>query len=336
MNTTLFYWMLILVMVAWMAVKIGRSSVVMGVVTFLFWPIAIVPLITNWGQRDSDIRLQFFVVALASGLLWKNVIEVAEAERRMRADQITMVAEDDAIYAMQIEATRADIGDAASATSIPETEAPEQRIAPVPAKVHSTPLHEIRFQRGVVRLRHAFANLEVPPHFRFIGQHQLGLLSEQRMVPVDAHTLGWIVHERVNLNSPDFWFIEVSFHEVGHLAPPSPGSAPVPMQWDAPSATAIWGQPAARSERGIDHMAVKLTRHGAILFRVPELQEGQRELGMRAVRLMAARTEPERGWAYAEYIGDVSTQTLAQWAESLRSSTEPTVVVERDDDQTQL
>ncbi len=102
------------------------------------------------------------------------------------------------------------------------------------------------------------------------------------------------------------------------------------MQWDAATATAIWGQPA---ERGMEQSAVKLTRHGAIRFRVLELKDDQLELGLRAVRLMAAHTEPESGWAHAEYIGDSSPLTLAQWVDSLKNSADLTVVAEREDDQ---
>ncbi len=388
MNLILFYWMLIFVMVVWMAVKVGRSSVGMGVVTFLFWPIAIIPLITNWGQRDSDIRLQFFVVAAATGLLWKSLIELAmETERTMQDDQIALIGGQDPFSAMQVESERDGVqygrprgnaraplialdangnpvspttsgdmayylratgrvgGPSAAGTlsrsdratlaggrpSMSSSAESEMHFAPAMAKVNSTPLKEIRFRSGTVRLPPALATLDVPEHFRFIARHQLGLLSELRGIAVAEHTLGWIVHERVNLNSADFWFVEVSFHEVGHLAPPSPGGSVAALQWDATNATAIWGRPAVPAERGIDQSAAKLTRHGAILFRAPELHEDQLELGLRAVRLMASRAEPESGWEHAEFIGESSPLSLAQWVQSLQAPAEPTVVAERED-----
>lgn len=391
MNMILFYWMLIFVMVVWMAVKVGRTSVGMGVVTFFFWPIAIIPLITNWGQRDSDIRLQFIVTAIASVLLWKSALEVAtQTPQYLDEDQIALVHGDDAVFAMQIEAERDGVSygrpvgneraplialDAAGNPVAPTTSGdmayylratgriggpaaegtmsranvatvqgvgggsraamaqPELEFAPAAAKVHATPLREIRFRSGDVRLAPAFANLDLPRHFRFIARHQLGLLSELRDIPVSEHTLGWIVHERVNLNSADFWFVEVSFHEVGHLAAPAPGATGSTMQWDPATATAIFGRPADGEERGIDQAAARLTRHGAILFRVPELKGEQLELGLRAARLMATRTEPDAGWAHAEFIGDHSEQSLAQWVESLKAPAEPTVVAEREDGQ---
>ena len=68
-NYIFFYWLLIVVMVLWMAIKVARVSTGMAVATFFCWPIAVIPLITNWGQRDSDIRLQFLITAVASILL---------------------------------------------------------------------------------------------------------------------------------------------------------------------------------------------------------------------------------------------------------------------------
>ena len=342
MNLILFYWMLIFVMVVWMAVKVGRSSVGMGVVTFLFWPIAIIPLITNWGQRDSDIRLQFFVAAAATGLLWKSLIEIAlETERTMQDDQIALIGGQDPFSAMQVESERDGVQYRATPVavggqSMSSSTEPEMRFAPAMARVNSIPLNEIRFRSGMVHLQPALATLDVPEHFRFIARHQLGLLSELRDIAVAEHTLGWIVHERVNLNSADFWFVEVSFHDVGYLAPPAPGASVAAMQWDATNAMAIWGRPAVPAERGIDQSAVKLTRHGALLFRAPELQDDQLELGLRAVRLMASRAEPEPGWGHAEYIGEGSPLSLAAWVESLQALAEPTMVAEREDGSSSL
>lgn len=387
-----FYYLLIFVMVIWMAIKIGRDSTGMGIATLVCWPIAVIPLITNWGRRDSDIRLQFVVVLVASGLLWNSLDKVAlNAERARQEGQTASMAGQDSVYAMQIEAERDGVrygrpvgneraplisldasgrpvapttsgdmayylratghvgGPAAEGTlsrsniasapgavgqSAPSSAEPTLQFAPAMVKVNATPLHEINFRRGQVRLGPANATLDVPPHFRFIARHQLGLLSELRQIPVDpTRTLGWIVHERVNLRSADFWFIEVSFHEVGHLEAPPPDAIGSAMQWDAASATAIFGQPAVPAERGMDQSAVKLTRHGAIRFRAPELPDDQLELGLRAVRLMASHTEVESGWSHVEFIGESSPLTLTQWLESLKAESEPAVVAEREDGQ---
>ncbi len=372
-NYIFFYWMLIVAMVVWMAIKVARVSTGMAVATFFCWPIAVIPLITNWGQRDSDIRLQFLITAVASILLWNTSAKVVEQHPALlyTQDEIEQIRATDPVFAAEIErdqlrAVGIDVGMASDSSAdgssfaeesmdssgrsprvfsspsagagtapmaLPAASGEAMEFAAAPARVAAVPLRELNFRRGIVRLGPAFSQIRVPEHFRFIARHQLGLLSELRGAPVSEHTLGWIVHERVDLNSAHFWFVDVQFHEAGHLAPPSPGSIGSAMQWDPATATATWGQPASGEGRGIDQSAVKLTRHGAILFRVLELKDSQLELGLRAARLMAARTEPDQGWAHAEYIGQDSSQTLAQWVESLKAPVEPTVVAEREDGQ---
>lgn len=371
MNMVMFYWVLIVAMVVWMAVKIGRSSVGMGVVSLLFWPIAIIPLITNWGQRGSDIRLQFFVTVIATGLLWKTMFDVAAREEPFTAEEIAMIRQENPAFAAQLEREQVGRGGNAeidvvvepdvsgstsgAVTSVADTHSPRSgealpitpqapggantptlaaesgmAYAEAPAKVHVTPLHEIRFRRNEVRLAPAFATLDVPRHFRFIARHQLGLLAQLRDIPVGAQTLGWIVHERVNLNSADFWFVEVSFHEVGHLAAPTPAAPASGIRWNADRLIAQWTQPPKQSQRGEDYLAAKLLRHGVVMLRVPELVDGQRELGIRVTRLMAERIRPESGWAHSEYIGDPSQLSLAGWVQSQQTGVESTTTAEID------
>lgn len=368
-NYIAFYWLLVFVMVAWMAIKVARVSTGMAFATFFCWPIAVIPLITNWGQRDSDIRLQFLITTVASILLWNSSMKVVEEHPGLMftQDEIEQIRATDPVFAAEIErdqlravgidvemvpeqtgsgpastgatisiepsgrAPRAFASPAAGARVPVAATEPSMEFAAAPARVARVPLRELNFRRGDVRLAPAFSRIQVPEHFRFIARHQLGLLSELRDVPVSEHTLGWIIHERVDLNSAHFWFVDVQFHEAGHIAAPSPGDTVAAMQWDPATATASWGQPAGVAGRGTDQSAAKLTRHGAILFRVPELKDEQLELGLRAARLMAARTELDQGWAHAEYIGEAPPQTLAQWVESLRASAQPTKMAEADD-----
>ncbi|MBK8070270.1 MAG: hypothetical protein IPK27_22475 [Rhodanobacteraceae bacterium] len=362
-NYITFYWALIVVMVAWMAIRIAKVSTGMAVAAFLCWPIAVIPLITNWGQRGSDIRLQFLVTAVASILLWNtSATFVGENPSLLYTqDEIEQIRASDPVFAAEIEreqlralgidtesasdvnldspaaasaerSPRAFVSPTAGSDGIAATSAPgSMEFAAAPPTVARIPLRELNFRRGNARLNAAFARIQVPRHFRFIGRHQLGLLSERRGIPVSDQTLGWIIHERVDLNSARFWFVDVQFHEIGHLAPPAVGADAPLVQWNPATAIAIFGQPAGGKGHGTDQSAAKLTRHGAILFRVPELKDEQLELGLRAARLMAARTVPDQGWAHAEYIGESSPQTLAQWVESLKASAQPTEMAEADD-----
>jgi hypothetical protein len=72
-------------MVLWMVIKIARGSAVMAILTFFIWPLALVSLVRNWGNPDTDIRIPFFATVLALGLsvfmvsrgLDKTMIEAA-------------------------------------------------------------------------------------------------------------------------------------------------------------------------------------------------------------------------------------------------------------------
>ncbi len=53
-----------------MLVRIFKSSVVMGILSFLFFPLALIPLIQNWGDEELDIKLPFFGCLIAYGLVF--------------------------------------------------------------------------------------------------------------------------------------------------------------------------------------------------------------------------------------------------------------------------
>ena len=45
-----------MVCMLWMAARIWKSSPILAIVSFLFLPAAIIPLIQNWGDEESDIK----------------------------------------------------------------------------------------------------------------------------------------------------------------------------------------------------------------------------------------------------------------------------------------
>ena len=350
MGTIGFYYLLIVVMVIWMAIKVGRDSTGMGIATLLFWPIAIIPLITNWGRRDNDIKLQFLVASVATVLVMNAAVKVVTENAALlySPDEIEQIRAEDPAFAAEIEREQLralgvqivveDESDSQSFSSVsPATQVDTLREAePVfsaaPAQIRKVPLNELNFRRGQVRLARAYARLEVPEHFRFVARHQLGLLAEMRQIAISEHTLGWVVHERVDLRSPQFWFVDVQFHDAGHLAAPD-GDANVPtgLGWDPQRQIASFSQVAGDAVKGQDQVAAKLLRHGAVVFRVPELASGQLELGLRAARLMATQVEAESGWSYTDFSGVESQQSLPQWVESLAPRSEPDVIVESED-----
>lgn len=62
------YYLFAFVMIIWMVIKISRGSGLLAIATFFIWPLAIVSLVRNWGDKDTDIRIPFFACVLALGL----------------------------------------------------------------------------------------------------------------------------------------------------------------------------------------------------------------------------------------------------------------------------
>ncbi|HWS26390.1 MAG TPA: hypothetical protein VN259_07405 [Xanthomonadales bacterium] len=345
-----FYYMLIVVMVIWMAIKVGRDSTGMGIATFLFWPIAIIPLITNWGRRDNDIRLQFLVVSVATVLLMNSAVKVVTENAALiySPDDIEQIRAEDPAFAAEIEREQlralgveivveegpAGMAPAAVAptASVDSRGEAEPVFSAAPAQIRKVPLGELNFRRGQVRLAPAYARLNVPEHFRFVARHQLGLLAEIRQIEIDERTLGWLVHERVDLRSPQFWFVDVQFHDAGHLAAPAAeGTVPAGLGWDPQAQIASFSRISTDAAKGQDQATAKLLRHGALVFRVPELAKDQLELGLRAARLMATQVESDSGWSYADFSGVESGQSLLQWVEAFATQAEARVLAERED-----
>ena len=50
----------------WMAARIWKSSPGLAAVSFIFFPAAIIPLIQNWGDEETDIKVPFFLVLASS------------------------------------------------------------------------------------------------------------------------------------------------------------------------------------------------------------------------------------------------------------------------------
>jgi 4-amino-4-deoxy-L-arabinose transferase-like glycosyltransferase len=57
--------LLTMLFVLWTVARIWKSSPPLAAVSFLVFPVAIVPLIQNWGDEETDIKVPFFL-ALAS------------------------------------------------------------------------------------------------------------------------------------------------------------------------------------------------------------------------------------------------------------------------------
>ena len=133
----------------WALIRIGRGSVLLAIVCFLLWPLALIPLIRNWGDPDSDIRLPFFAAllcsVLAAWLAYRSMDEILQQQAAYLSDQdIALIAEQDPDYALLLRAARQQIDQeqaAAAADQLPEQGAalvPDRSSAPPVAAVERT------------------------------------------------------------------------------------------------------------------------------------------------------------------------------------------------------
>lgn len=95
----------------WLLVKVGRDSFVMALLCFFLWPVSFVPLIRNWGQGESDIRVPFFGALLCGALAyWMAIGTVNEMVNQQAAylsdEDLAMIAEDDPEYADELRRLR--------------------------------------------------------------------------------------------------------------------------------------------------------------------------------------------------------------------------------------
>ncbi|MFO1494011.1 MAG: DUF2167 domain-containing protein [Lysobacterales bacterium] len=164
---------------------------------------------------------------------------------------------------------------------------------------------KLQARNGRITLETAQATLDLPRHFRFLPAEQVQALANMGVGAIDRHTLGWIVHERVRLADDDGWFVQVRFEPVGALAVPASSAdwqqalayqdqdqpaIEVPT-WMAERFTATLLDREARPGETVERArALRVTAHGVLEFRVSGIRAEERELGLRAARLMAART----------------------------------------------
>lgn len=252
-GSALGYYALAFLMVIWMVIKIARSSGILAVLTFFFWPLALVSLVRNWGDPDTDIRIPFFatVAALVLSVVMANrgvdqvMIEAAphftEEELRLieaenpeayavimqaRADYETSggIYEDadfaddeawqDAAPVEQRSAPAAQAVPAGGNGELPEPAQPVQPLDPLLDLAQSAAALSYQYSR--VAWPQLKAELQLPSRFRFIQASRLHRMARLRSQPLLPGSLGWVTHEAVDLGQPEAWVLEVR-----HVASPA-------------------------------------------------------------------------------------------------------------------
>src|SRR5262249_9425087 len=81
----------------------------------------------------------------------------------------------------------------------------------------SIALSNLPLLTGRIELPKARASIDVPTHFRFVERSALESVFSQFGDSLDPATVGWMVHESVNLTDTDAWYIEIDWHADGYV-----------------------------------------------------------------------------------------------------------------------
>jgi hypothetical protein len=77
--------LLSIVLFIYMLVRTWKSSILLAVLSFLFWPVIIVALIKNWNDAQSDIKVPFFLWVVTSAFMAWLVARMAKAAEEQEA-----------------------------------------------------------------------------------------------------------------------------------------------------------------------------------------------------------------------------------------------------------
>lgn len=298
--------LLMFVMHIWCVVKVARSSGLMAALVFFLPFFSYFALFKYWGDEDSDIRKP---MAYAHGA-WLMLIVFVFTFGARHSDQ--MVNDPFGIKGQDLSAVRTAPLSPVDAT---DDGAERKRFREIVAA--------LKKEHGEVVLPTINATLSVPKHFRFISVEQINKLAEIYDFGLSDGTLGWLVHERVDLAAANPWHIELIWDDRGFFPEADFASKPAaaflveaqrlsvklsranaeagfpqfsmmalpsPPQWIAVEHIATWTEKLAwegADTRTLDCYALKQARFGVLVFSIHDQDVARDELCLRAVRLGA-------------------------------------------------
>jgi hypothetical protein len=255
LGSALLYYVFAFAMVIWMCVKIARGSLVLALLTFFLWPLALLSLIRNWGNPQTDIRIPFFAAVVALGMSVFMIERVADpqvvdAAPRSNEDTLSALAQVDPDTYGKVMQARADYeasdqrlrdadedigGEHGTLSSPRATDRPDRAPSPAPRDSdRAEPASDgpaaldpvldlahtaagLSYQYSRIAWPHLQAHLQLPSRFRFIPASRLHRLARLRSQTLPEGGLGWVSHETVDLGQPEAWVLEVQHLAVGRL-----------------------------------------------------------------------------------------------------------------------
>ena len=285
------------------AIRIYRHEPLLGVLSFLFMPVGIYAMVRYWSAEDDNPRVPVLVSLALLGiwigmLAWGGGYESVE-EYAGGEVEVVQPEEDD----------------------------------PTAARVRvAVALAQLPYRGGSVELPDAQAEVEVPGHFRFVSAEALRRAGLDPGEVPHAKSIGWIVHESVDLASDEAWYIEVDWFGEGFVGAERLTAygndallaearatatrlsaldaaaefdlvrfAETPV-FDVSEARLTWVEEIAHAgEHALDCYAVKLGRGGALQYSISAMEPRRQELCLRAVRLVAGSSRFGEDRGYADY-----------------------------------
>lgn len=286
----------------------------LAVVMLIFPPAALYALVGHWADRRNNIRLPT-LGAIAVLALWLGLIVAGVGPMPGTRHGI-------ARGGTHHDALVADIHGRVDDRKL--------RLA--------VALANLPYRSGRVELARAHARIDVPTHFHFIDGPDLQTLYAGTDSDRGQNTVGWLVHESVNLATPDAWHVKIDWMGDGFIAENDlavyahqalladaqhataqrsdlqgkgvTGFSLIryaePPAFDAANHGVTWVEELAyanQNEHRLDCYAAKLARGGALVYSMSAIGMQRQELCLRAVRLAATRTEFASGHAYTDHWG---------------------------------
>lgn len=295
----------------WAVTRVWQSSKGLAVGMLLFSPIGLYVLVRYWGDKDLGVRVPLIAAIALFGVSW------------------VLLARD----LQQLEQYANETGELDGAMSPVKARASDA----LDDKLRlSIALARLPLRSGRVEIAAAKATIEVPEHFRFVDRDGLQALYAEVGGDLDPASVGWLVHESVDLGADDAWFVEVGWFGDGYVrengfsrrpreqALAEAQAAVVKLSenqgedaqgyrlvryaeepvFDAGNDRATWVEELAyegETRNRLDCYAAKLGRGGALLFSILEVGTPRQELCLRTVRLAAGRAAFERGQTYTDH-----------------------------------
>ena len=287
------------------AMRIHRHDRRLGVLSFLLLPVGVYATVRYWRAEDDNPRVPV-LVALALAGVWLGMLAFTVGAGS--GEDVAGESRESGEYAQGA-------GDDATSASARR----------------SVSLAGLPYRRGIVELADVQAQIDVPTHFRFVPAAALRAAGLAPGAVPHAKSIGWIVHEGVDLAAGDAWYVEVDWFGEGFVgserltaygnaallaearatAARLAGSgaregelvrfAETPV-FDVSDARLTWvAETDHAGERTLHCHAVKLGRSGALQFSIASMAPERGELCLRAVRLAAASSRFNANRGFADY-----------------------------------